>query len=185
MIPGNLAKRYARALLELADSPMKRDRFEKDLNSLAATSHVPDETGTPLALTLDAGRYPLSQRRALGAAICKRLMADPTVTKFLDLVVERGRASGLPQIAMQYAELADAQAGRVRATVTAATPVGPGALAQVKTALEGATGKKVLLEQEVDPELIGGVVTQVGSYRLDRSVKTMLEQMRSGLKQGA
>ncbi|MGB1701035.1 MAG: F0F1 ATP synthase subunit delta, partial [Nannocystaceae bacterium] len=144
MIQGNLAKRYARALLELADSPMKRDRFEKDLNALAETSEVLDETGTPLALTLDAGRYPLSQRRALGAAICKRLMTDATVTKFLDLVVERGRASGLRQIAAQYAELADAQAGRVRATVTSATPLAPGATAQVKTALESATGKKVL-----------------------------------------
>ena len=41
MIQGNLAKRYARALLELADSPVKRDRFEKDLHALAQTSTAP------------------------------------------------------------------------------------------------------------------------------------------------
>ena len=107
MIPGNLAKRYARAMLELADSPVKRDRFEKDLKSVAAASETRDDTNTPLAATLDAGRYPMSQRKALGAAVCKRLMVDPTVAKFVGLVIERGRATGLAQIARQYTDLAD------------------------------------------------------------------------------
>ena len=64
MIPGTLAKRYARALLDLADTPVKRDKFEKDLNAVGAASEVEDDTNTPLAVTLEAGRYPLSQRRA-------------------------------------------------------------------------------------------------------------------------
>lgn len=185
MIPGTLAKRYARALLDLADTPAKRDKFEKDLDAIGKASEVEDDTNTPLAVTLEAGRYPLSQRRALGQAICKRLMVDATVARFVDLVVERGRASGLAQMATQYRDLADEQAGRLRATVTSATTLSPAAAGQIKAALEKNTGKSVLLDQAVDPDIIGGVVTQVGSYRLDRSVKTMLEQMRSGLKQGA
>ena len=69
--------------------------------------------------------------------------------------------------------------------MTSATPLDAAAVGQVKSALEKSTGKQVILEQGVDPELIGGLVTQVGSFRLDRSVKTMLEQMRSTLKHGA
>ena len=140
-----------------------------------------DDTNTPLAVT---SRRALSAfaARALAQAICKRLMVDATVARFVDLVVERGRASGLAQMATstetsptsrpapRHGDLGDAQ---------------PAAAGQIKAALEKNTGKTVLLDQAVDPDIIGGVVTQVGSYRLDRSVKTMLEQMRSGLKQGA
>jgi F-type H+-transporting ATPase subunit delta len=182
MIPGILAKRYARALLELAGSDSQIDAFEKDITGFAEACETPDADGRPLWMTLDAARYPLSQRQAVAGAIAKRLGCDAMVGKFVEFVVQRGRASGISQIARHFRELADERAGRVRATVTSAEALDAGSVAKLKASLEKATGKKVILDTEVDKELIGGLVTQIGSYTLDRSVVTQLENMRASLR---
>lgn len=182
MIPGILAKRYARALLQLASGDAQVEKFEQDISSFAAASESPDADGRPLWMTLDAARYPLSQREAVASAVAKQLGCDPMVGKFVEFVVKRGRASGIPQIARHYRVLSDERAGRVRATVTSAEPLDTGSVAKLKASLEQATGKQVILDTEVDKELIGGLVTQIGSYTLDRSVVTQLENMRASLR---
>lgn len=182
MIPGILAKRYARALLLLATDDSQIDAFVKDISGFAEACETPDADGRPLWMTLDAARYPLSQREAVAGAVAQRLGCHPMVGKFVEFVVQRGRASGIGQIARHYRELADERAGRVRATVTSAEPLDPGSVAKLKASLEKATGKTVILDTEVDKELIGGLVTQIGSYTLDRSVVTQLENMRASLR---
>jgi F-type H+-transporting ATPase subunit delta len=182
VITGSLAKRYARALLELATSPEQVDRFEAQLTELARVCEQPDADGTPLVVTLAAGRYPLSRRQAVVAAVARRLGADPDLIRFLELVVERGRIAGISAIARQYRDLADARAGRVRGRVVAAQPLDPDAVARINAALARATGKHVLLETAVDPSLLGGLRTEIGSYTLDRSVVTQLEDLRAVLK---
>lgn len=184
MIPGNLARRYARALLELADSPAKRDRFDKDIHALGDAFELPDELGTPLGRILEGGRFPLAARKGVARKVCQRVNVDPMVVKFVEYVVEQGRSSGIAQMARHYRDLADQQAGRVRATVTSAQSLSPDATNKIKAALEKSTGKQVVIETAVDEALIGGVVTQVGSYRLDRSVKHQLEALRADLKAG-
>ena len=77
--------------------------------------------------------------------------------------------------------MADARAGQVRATVTSAAPLGVTELDKVRRSLEQRTGKKVILETAVDPELIGGVVARVGDLVLDGSVRTQLEELRRRL----
>jgi F-type H+-transporting ATPase subunit delta len=181
VIAGSLAKRYARALLELAGDAAQIDRFEADLAGFAAACATPDADGTPLVATLDAGRHPASQRQAVARAVAQRLGCDPLVIRFLDLLVVRGRISGIDAIARHYRDLADERAGRVRGTVTSAQPLDPAELARITAALERATGRKVVLEVAVDAELIGGVVTRIGSYTLDRSVVSQLQSFRSAL----
>lgn len=185
MISGSLAKRYARALLDLASSPAQRDKFDTDLHALAAAMSLPDELGHPIHRTLATERFPLSQRQALATALCRRVGGDAMLTKFVSLLVERGRIVGIEEIARTYRVLADERAGRVRARVTSAQALAPDAVQRVKTALEQATGKTVLLDSAVDPELIGGLVTEVGSLRLDRSVKTQLSNLRATLLEDA
>ena len=182
MIPGMLAKRYARALLELATSPAQVDRFERDITAFADAAQTLDADGRPLWVTLDVARYPLSERKAVALAVAQRLGCDEMVGKFVAFVVERGRAAGIAQIARHYGELADERAGRMRATVTSAQPLDEGDVTKLTAALEQATGKKVLLDTRVDTELIGGLVTQIGSYTLDRSVVTQLQTMRAALR---
>jgi F-type H+-transporting ATPase subunit delta len=185
MISGSLAKRYARALLQLADTPAVRDRYLQNLGDFTAAckTHDPsDPSGEhDLVKVLAAAHLPLSSRRAVLHAILQRIGADQNVRKFLELVLERGRISGIEQIYLHYRDLADEAAGRIRATVKAASVLDPAAQNRIKSALETATGKQVLLETAVDPELIGGLVAHVGSFTLDRSVRTSLDKLRTSL----
>lgn len=181
MIPGALARRYARALLGLASTPMQRDKFAKDLTSFCEVLEQRDSDGTAVLTVLTGKRFPLSQRRKLVEALCARIGVDPTLVKFLVYVLERDRFVGVPQIERAYARLADEAAGRLRATITSAKPLPMDAAAKLKTALEASTGKEVVAETTVDPELIGGIVTQVGSYLLDGSVRSALQNIRATL----
>ena len=180
MISGTLAKRYARALIELAPSQMQRDRYLKDLESLSTAMQTPVE-GSSLGKMLDAGYLSIDKRKGIAGAVCRKLGVDATVTKFVALLVKRNRAGGMVLIARHYRDLADEAAGRVRATVKSATPLSPDAVNRLSASLKQATGKQVILESQVDPSLIGGLVTSIGSYTLDRSVRASLTRLRTNL----
>ena len=181
MIPGSLARRYARALILLAETPMQRESFARGISDVAASVDVPDGSGSTLGGVLDSQRYPLSERHNVLQAVCRRLGVDPTVASFLRYVLDRGRISGVEQIARFYNEMADELAGRLHASVRSARPLPADALAKIKASLERATGKTIILDTTVDPELVGGVVTQVGSVVLDGSVRTQLQNLRTTL----
>ena len=131
---------------------------------------------------LGAGHHTIARRRAIMQLVLKRIGADPVVVKFLELVLERGRISGVEQIWLHYRDLTDEAANRIRATVKTATKLEPGADKRIQSALERATGKSVLLSVEEAPELIGGLVAHVGSFTLDRSVRTSLDKLRANLQ---
>jgi F-type H+-transporting ATPase subunit delta len=197
MISGSLAKRYARALFEIAGTPSsaggeprlqpqaQRDRFLQALGDFttACKTHDPsDPSGEhDLIKVLAAGHHSMPNRRAVLHAVLRRIGGDPTIAKFLELVLERGRISGIEQIHLHYRDLTDEAAGRIRATIKTATRLDPGADKRIQAALEKSTGKTVLLTVEEDPELIGGLVAHVGSFTLDRSVRTSLDKLRATL----
>ncbi|PRQ03273.1 ATP synthase subunit delta [Enhygromyxa salina] len=186
MISGSLAKRYARALIQLAPTPTQRDKYLQnlaDFNAACKTNDPSDPSGErDLIKILAAGHHTLANRRAILLAVLSRLGADANMRKFLELVLERGRISGVEQIYLHYRDLADEAAGRVRAAVKTATALDPTTTGRIKKALEQATGKQVLLDTTVEPALIGGLVAHVGSYTLDRSVRTSLDKLRSNLR---
>ncbi len=182
MIPGILARRYARALIELADSPRKRDLFGENLAAVVTATKVDDGRGSSLATILETERYPASQRLAVLDAVCKRLRIDPMVVKFLEYVFERGRIGGIAQMSRFYDQMVDELANRVHAEVRSARPLNQSALGRIKQSLEQATHKTVLLDSTVDPSLIGGLVTKIGSTVIDGSVKKSLQNMRAALR---
>jgi F-type H+-transporting ATPase subunit delta len=182
VIPGSLARRYARALLGLAKTPTQRDKFAKDLDAVAAIAKQTDEAGRTVLSVLSAERFSTSDRKKLLDSLARRVMADPMVVKFLELVIEKDRIEGLLDIARSYRRMADDAAGRMQAHITSAAPLPPDALGRIKAALEKATGKTIVTSTSVDPELIGGVVARVGSFVIDGSVKSTLAQLRSELR---
>jgi F-type H+-transporting ATPase subunit delta len=182
MIPGSLARRYARALIGLAQSPAQRDKLAKDLDAFATLCRTPDAEGVAVLTVLASERYPAAERKKLVDASVRRLGADPLLGKFLAYVIDRGRMEGVPEIARAFRRLADEAAGRVDAHITSAVPLAPDALAKIKQALEQATGKQVNATTAVDPELIGGVVAKVGSTVIDGSVRSALTQLKHSLR---
>lgn len=182
MIPGSLARRYARALIGLAGSGPQRDKIARDLDAFAQLCRSPDSNGIVVMSVLASDRHPIDSRKKVIDSFLRRLSADAILGKFLHYVLERGRFEGVPEMARAYRRMADQAAGRVNAEITSAAPLAPDALAQIKQALEQATGKQVIATTQVDPELIGGVVAKVGSYVVDGSVRSALAQLKTSLR---
>ena len=182
MMPGSLARRYARALFGLANSAPQRDRFAKDMDALGELMGQKDLQGTPVSAILANNRFPLAQRGKLVDSLGRRVGADPMVVKFLQYVLRRGRIEGTSEMARTLRAMVDGAANRINAEITSAAPLSPDALAKIKSALAQATGKQVVATTSVDPDLIGGVVTKVGSFVIDGSVRASLSQLRNTLR---
>jgi F-type H+-transporting ATPase subunit delta len=174
---GSIARRYAKALFELGVSESAFERYGEELAALAAVylgSH-------DLRMSMENPIVKLSEKQAILRALLPRVAPSPSVQRFVQLLLERGRLRLLPGISRAYRRLADERAGQVRAKVSTATPLGPGDLARVRAALERRTGRKVIIETAVDASLIGGIVAHVGDLVLDGSVRSQLEGLRQRL----
>ena len=112
----------------------------------------------------------------------KRQLSLPTAGQnFLRTVIDNGRLQALPEMADQFRALKNAQQGAADATVHSAFPIEPSALAELSGVLEKRFGRKLNLQVELQPELIGGIRVVVGDEVLDTSVKARLEQMKVAL----
>jgi F-type H+-transporting ATPase subunit delta len=91
----------------------------------------------------------------------------------------------LAEIAEYYDKLIDEHNNVARAKVKAATVLDEGSIQSIAQALEKITGKKVAVEFQQDPTLIGGVVAQIGDLVLDGSVRRQLLNLKETMKRGA
>jgi F-type H+-transporting ATPase subunit delta len=103
---------------------------------------------------------------------------DAEGMNLMRLLVAAGRAHRVGEIADRFEELADREAGRVRATVTTAIPLSDAARESLRKDLSGRLGKDVRLESRVDPAILGGLLLQVGDRLTDGSVAARLDQVR-------
>ena len=100
---------------------------------------------------------------------------------FLRTVIANGRLNVLPEIAVQFRALKNAQSGTSDAVVYSAFPMDAVALSDVAAMLEKRFERKLITTVVVEPELIGGIRVVVGDEVLDTSVKARLEQMKVAL----
>lgn len=100
---------------------------------------------------------------------------------FLRTLIENGRLNALPEIASQFRNLKNSVGGLADAVVHSAFPLAAAELADIAATLEKRFGRKLNLQTQHDPELIGGVRVVVGDEVLDTSVKARLEQMKVAL----
>lgn len=102
--------------------------------------------------------------------------------RFASLLVGKGRARLLPEIAAAYRAIMDAEAGLVRIELASARPLAPEAAEAICSAFAAELGKpRFVLEASQDPALLGGFVLRAGSVRYDRSAAGRLERLRREL----
>jgi F-type H+-transporting ATPase subunit delta len=178
MIPGSIARRYAKALFSLA---VEKARIEPWSDSLVALGKAIDAS-SELRDVLQNPAYSRDARAAVVSTLAAKVKLESDPTSLLQLLGERNRLGGLSAIASAFRELADVELGRLRATVTSAVPLDDAEVNAIAEKLSAASRKKVLVERVVDPAILGGVVAQVGSVVYDGSIRTQLEDMRSTLK---
>lgn len=178
MADASLARRYARALILLGQEQGALDPIGAGLTQFA---QVLDLSGGLLRGVLVNPGVPLAERQAVLAETLKRAGLHPLLNNFLRLLLDKSRFVALPEITAAYEQMADALAGRVRATVRSARDLDARTREQVQRALAEASGRAVVVRFEVDRTLIGGMVAQVGDKVYDSSVRGRLEQLQLAL----
>ena len=171
------ANRYAKALFDVALAE-KADlaQVDRDLDAVVAMMQ-----GSPeLAAASNRG---LSDaiRQSLIEAVSKAMALTTPVTKLLVLLAQNRKLDYVPDLAASFRERLLAHQNIVRAEVTSAAPLSPEKTRALAESLSKVTGKTVELSVSVDPELLGGIVTKIGSTVYDGSVRTQLQQMRQEL----
>jgi F-type H+-transporting ATPase subunit delta len=107
--------------------------------------------------------------------------ADELVRNFVRLVIEKGRAGEIREIAAEFDTLVAAEEGILDVELTTAHELSDADFDRIRTDIEQKSGRKVQASRTVDPDLIGGIVLQAGSMRLDASVRGRLERLRQQL----
>lgn len=174
MIGGSAARRYAKALLLIAQQHGNQDALTAETERLAQAY----EKNNELQRVLMNPAFSLTQRQAVLDEVSRKLVLSKPIQDFARLLLARGRMPQLPLIARHLRTMVDEMLGRVRAQVTSAKPLDFTAETRIRSALTKATGKNVVLEKREDPSLLGGVVTQVGDMLYDGSLRTQLELLR-------
>jgi F-type H+-transporting ATPase subunit delta len=178
MITSSIARRYAKALFGLATERGKVEPWAGSLTALKAAISASSEIRDVLANPV----FTREQRLAIVSGLARALSLDAEPANLLNLLAERNRLGYLEAIADVYRGLADESLGRVRARLISAVPLPAATVEGIAVKLAAAARAEVLVDQAVDPALLGGVVAQVGSMVYDGSVRTQLEDLRRSLK---
>ena len=107
--------------------------------------------------------------------------SDEIVVNFLRLIAEKGRAAELADIVEELDVLVAQDERILDVELTTATTLSDVEFGRILGRIEAASGRKVQAERKVDPDLIGGIVLQAGSMRLDASVRGRLDRLRNDL----
>lgn len=179
MTSGAAAGRYARALFDVVlKEGGNLDQVQSDLQQFVGlfSSHP------ALASTLANPAIPASKKQGVAKALIERAGSiSPVVGKLILMLAERDRLALLPDIARGYRERLMDHQKIIRGEVTTAVALAPEKLRALEQGLQQATGRKVVLEAKVDPSIIGGVITRLGSTVYDGSVTTQLQKMKQTL----
>ncbi len=177
MITGSIARRYARALFELAQEADRTDKVEQDLEGFVEGIHLVPEVWRSLT---NPG-FSRDERRQLIDKLLPHFSLEQTTANFLRLLIDKGRIDHLEAIAREFRGLNDEHQKRVRARVRSAVALNESDLSRLQALLQQVTGRTVLLQHEVDEDLIGGMVTEVGGLLFDGSVRTQLRRIKERL----
>jgi len=176
VISSRVGRRYAQALLELADEQGQLEPWGAELQRLAQVVSSPE-----LMARLTSPELPDQQRLEAITLVASRLELSFPLRSFAVVVGRHGRIAEMGAIAQAYQELLDQRLGRARATLTFATQPSDADRAAVVEGLERLSGKKIIAAIKVDPGLLGGVVAELEGRTYDASLATQLALMERQL----
>jgi F-type H+-transporting ATPase subunit delta len=167
---------YARALYAAAKDKNRLEAVREELGDFVeAQRRVPE--------LRDLLRNPQLDQR-VKASVLEELLAgeEELVRNFLLLLAEKNRAGEADEIAREFERLVAQAEGILDVQVTTAVELSDQEARDVIEQIERASGRKVDASHSVDPDLIGGIVLQAGSLRLDASVRGRLDRLRREMK---
>jgi F-type H+-transporting ATPase subunit delta len=166
---------YARALFQAAREKGRLTTVREELGDFTAAIDAVPELDALL-------RNPQIDPRAKVQALEDVLGgADELLRNFVLLAVEKNRGGQIREIHREFERLTAQEERRLTVELTTAYELPDDEAAQIIRQIEEASGRPVDATRSVDPDLIGGVVLQAGSMRVDASVRGRLERLRREL----
>lgn len=170
---------YARALYEVAKEKGRVQQVREELGDFAQSI---EEVPELRALLRNPQLQPAAKAGALEALLGD---ADEIFRNFLRVLAEKGRAGEIEEVAREFERLAAAEEGLLEVELTTAYELSEDDARAILRQIEEASGRRVEATRKVDPSLIGGMVLQAGSMRLDASVRGRLDRLRRELAASA
>ena len=175
-----IARRYSVALADVVLKSSETATVKSELASwgelFSGSSELQTVFGNPSIAHA-------SKEKVLSGLIAK-INPSKTTANFLKVLLQNGRLADLGDINERFVTVLDERSGIVSAEITSARELPAGERAEFEKNLEKITGKKVNISYSIDTEIIGGVVTRIGSTVYDGSVKTKLENLKEQLVNG-
>lgn len=173
-----LADRYASALFDLAKQDYALDAVQADLRGLADAISGNGE----LKRAIDSPAISAGEKAGVLDGLAVAANVSPVVRKLLGVMAANRRARDLLAVIAAFDALVTKDKGIVTAHVASAVALDDGQMAQLASSLQSVVGASVELSSEVKPDLLGGMVVQVGSRLYDSSLKTQIDTLKSAMK---
>lgn len=176
MSSSNLAERYATALIEIGEERGNREQLGRELARVSSLFGAAD-----LLEVFRSPKFDVTVRAQVIRDLLSKLVVSPICANFCLLLNDKGRFLKLPEIEKAFQRLSDSASGRMRAEVVVAEELTDVEVTRIRLTLQAATGKEILVEQMLDPEIIGGVVTRLDGRVFDGSVRKQLSTLKQAL----
>ncbi len=171
-----LARVYAEALLAVAAKNNQRDQVGDELD---------DVIRSVFAQQPELERFlknPTISKRNKGPVIATGFAScSEPVRNLLGVLNQNNRLHLIRSVAAVYRDLRDQQAGRIRILVKSAVPLTKEQTDKLKNQLQKSLKKSPVIVVAVDPELIGGLIVQIGDRVIDTSIRTRIQTLRAQL----
>ncbi len=181
MICSEVSRRYAKALYEISKDkgdPNNYFLFLRDIwELLQKNQEILDFLYSPLI-------QPHQKGQALEQAFAKSDSLPKEIGAFILLLAQKNRLKILPEVVRAFQELSDESNGVVRGHVRSASVLSPEDRLRIEKIVSEVTNKQAILNYKEDPQLIGGLIADVGSYVFDDSLSSHLSRLKEDLTTG-
>jgi F-type H+-transporting ATPase subunit delta len=174
MAKGVSGKRHAQAVFQIALEEKQLDRWLTDVERIAAVLGDAEIA----AVLANPKVSPEKKKDLLDRGLAG---ISPTAMNLAQLLVARNRLHLVQSLAVEYKRLMNAYGGVELAEVTTAIPISDQDGERVGKGLAAISGKRVTLELDVDPGILGGFVARLGDKLIDASARTRLQELRKSI----
>ena len=178
MSQGVIARRYAKALINLAEKDL--ENTGKSLTALADVF----SNSTELSEVLSDTKVSSQIKQNVLKIILKKIKVSKLVDTFIRYLLAKRRIVLLPNIERAFNLFLQEKLGRIEAGITVAQEIPEVTVGKLEKAISRYSGKEVSVNITIDPAIIGGIVTRIGSVVIDGSIHTQLNQIRQSIIRG-
>ena len=167
-------KRYAQAAFRLAVEKGELDSWQVSLRKIADIT-----TDEKIVALLENPRLSIETKKAILAEFLGKI--NPLALNLAYLLVHKDRLSIAGDISQQYDRLLDSHHGIQHVEVITALPLDDEDRERISSRFEEITRRKIIIDAQVDPSLVGGIKAKIGDTLIDGSVKSKLGALRKSL----